>query len=234
VGVDWPKGADDVNAMTAWVRRNGRKREHTSVLRWNASLEMYRPLLSYDELGHILEGKPSEFYDQLSKLLGLEQLTAAIARLDAEVKRLKQPADDLKKARAALKPMLETHDAPRAATALAQVKKTKPDLNILRPLITQGRIHLSAGMAERGRSLAIFIPRATSDQSPFRFLVLDDPIQATDPSKIDGFLDVLTELAAHRQLIVFTHDDRFPQRYAVPVRPPTSSRSPARPTRPSR
>ena len=41
-------------------------------------------------------------------------------------------------------------------------------------------------------ALAIFIPRATSDQSPFRFLVLDDPIQAMDPSKIDGFLEVLT------------------------------------------
>ena len=35
-------------------------------------------------------------------------------------------------------------------------------------------------------ALAIFIPRATSDQSPFRFVVLDDPIQAMDPSKIEG------------------------------------------------
>ena len=41
-------------------------------------------------------------------------------------------------------------------------------------------------------ALAIFIPRATSDESPFRFVVLDDPIQAMDPSKIDGFLQVLT------------------------------------------
>lgn len=42
-------------------------------------------------------------------------------------------------------------------------------------------------------ALAIFIPRATSADSPFRFLVLDDPIQAMDPSKIDGFLQVLTK-----------------------------------------
>jgi len=59
-------------------------------------------------------------------------------------------------------------------------------------------------------SLAIFIPRATSPSSPFRFLVLDDPIQAMDPSKIDGFLEVLTGLAESRQVVVFTHDDRLP------------------------
>ena len=59
-------------------------------------------------------------------------------------------------------------------------------------------------------ALAIFIPRATSADSPFRFLVLDDPIQAMDPSKIDGFLQVLTKLAEDWQVVVFTHDDRLP------------------------
>jgi hypothetical protein len=59
-------------------------------------------------------------------------------------------------------------------------------------------------------ALAIFIPRATSTESPFRFLVLDDPIQAMDPSKIDGFLQVLIGLAEQRQVVVFTHDDRLP------------------------
>jgi ABC-type lipoprotein export system ATPase subunit len=70
-------------------------------------------------------------------------------------------------------------------------------------------------------ALAIFIPRATSADSPFRFLVLDDPIQAMDPSKIDGFLQVLTKLAEDRQVVVFTHDDRLP--WAV-----RQSRTPAR------
>ena len=70
-------------------------------------------------------------------------------------------------------------------------------------------------------ALAIFIPRATSADSPFRFLVLDDPIQAMDPSKIDGFLEVLTKLAEDRQVVVFTHDDRLPsaiRRSRVPAR----------------
>jgi hypothetical protein len=139
IGVDWPKGQDiAVDQMTAWVQRDGQKRQDTSVLGWSAALEMYRPLLSYDELGHILEGRPSDFYDQLYKLLGLEQLTDALTRLDAEVKRLRQPGADLKRARDALKLVLEHHDDPRAATALGQVKKTKPDLGVVRPLITQG------------------------------------------------------------------------------------------------
>lgn len=53
-----------------------------------------------------------------------------------------------------------------------------------------------------------------------RVLVLDDPIQAIDPSKIDGFLQVLIRLAENRQVIVFTHDDRLPSAIRL-------SRSPA-------
>ena len=84
IGVDWSNGDDvKVDDYKAWVQRDGNKREDPSALGWSAALEMYRPLLSYDELGGILEGRPSDFYDQLYKLLGLEQLTEAMARLDA-------------------------------------------------------------------------------------------------------------------------------------------------------
>ncbi|MFT4127590.1 MAG: AAA family ATPase [Gordonia sp. (in: high G+C Gram-positive bacteria)] len=69
-------------------------------------------------------------------------------------------------------------------------------------VMSQGELHALA--------LALFIPRATSPASPFRFLVLDDPIQAMDPAKIDGFLAVLADLATTRQVIVFSHDDRLP------------------------
>lgn len=69
-------------------------------------------------------------------------------------------------------------------------------------VMSQGELHALA--------LALFIPRATTPASPFRFLVLDDPIQAMDPAKISGFLNVLVELAKTRQVIVFSHDDRLP------------------------
>ena len=58
-------------------------------------------------------------------------------------------------------------------------------------------------------ALAMYLPRATSDESPFRFLVLDDPVQAMDPTKVEGLAAVLADLARTRQVIVFSHDDRL-------------------------
>jgi recombinational DNA repair ATPase RecF len=58
-------------------------------------------------------------------------------------------------------------------------------------------------------ALALFLPRATSAKSPFRFIVLDDPIQAMDPAKIDGFVRVTVEIAKTHQVVVFSHDDRL-------------------------
>jgi len=43
-----------------------------------------------------------------------------------------------------------------------------------------------------------------------RFVVIDDPVQAMDPSKVEGMAWVLAEVAETRQVIVFTHDDRLP------------------------
>jgi recombinational DNA repair ATPase RecF len=68
-------------------------------------------------------------------------------------------------------------------------------------VMSQGELHALA--------LALFLPRATAAKSPFRFVVLDDPIQAMDPAKIDGFVHVLSEIAQTHQVIVFSHDDRL-------------------------
>ena len=59
-------------------------------------------------------------------------------------------------------------------------------------------------------ALSVFLPRATSDKSPLRFVVIDDPVQAMDPSKVDGMARVFAEVAQSRQVVVFTHDDRLP------------------------
>lgn len=68
-------------------------------------------------------------------------------------------------------------------------------------VLSQGELHALA--------LALFLPRATMADSPFRFLVLDDPVQAMDPAKVDGLVEVLGEIAQHRQVVVFSHDDRL-------------------------
>ncbi len=69
-------------------------------------------------------------------------------------------------------------------------------------VLSQGELHALA--------LALFLPRATMVESPFRFLVLDDPVQAMDPAKVDGLVELLAELAETRQVVVLSHDDRLP------------------------
>ena len=59
-------------------------------------------------------------------------------------------------------------------------------------------------------ALSLFVPRARFDESPFRFAVLDDPVQAMDPVRVDGLARVLHDLAQTHQVMVFSHDDRLP------------------------
>jgi energy-coupling factor transporter ATP-binding protein EcfA2 len=68
-------------------------------------------------------------------------------------------------------------------------------------VMSQGELHALA--------LSLFIPRATLPESPFRFIVIDDPVQSMDPARVDGLARVLESASADRQVVVFTHDDRL-------------------------
>jgi wobble nucleotide-excising tRNase len=68
-------------------------------------------------------------------------------------------------------------------------------------VLSQGELHALA--------LSLFLPRATVAESPFRFLVIDDPVQAMDATTVAGLARVLAETAVTRQVVVFTHDDRL-------------------------
>ncbi len=70
-------------------------------------------------------------------------------------------------------------------------------------------------------ALSVFLPRAALPASPFGFIVIDDPVQAMDPSKVDGLALMLASAGETRQVIVFTHDERLPEavrRLAIPAR----------------
>jgi len=69
------------------------------------------------------------------------------------------------------------------------------------PMLSNGELH--------ALGLSLFLPRSTAPDSPFRFVIIDDPVQAMDPSKVEGLAQVLHETAADRQVIVLTHDDRL-------------------------
>ncbi len=60
-------------------------------------------------------------------------------------------------------------------------------------------------------ALSLFFPRAAMTENPFRFLVIDDPVQAMDPARVDGLARVFEGISQDRQLVVFTHDDRLPE-----------------------
>ena len=69
-------------------------------------------------------------------------------------------------------------------------------------VMSQGELH--------ALGLALFLPRATVAESPFGFVMIDDPVQAMDPAKVDGLARVLAAVArSGRQVVVFTHDERL-------------------------
>jgi recombinational DNA repair ATPase RecF len=80
-------------------------------------------------------------------------------------------------------------------------------------VMSQGELHALA--------ISLFLPRATLPESPFRFVVLDDPVQAMDAERVEGLARVLDAVALERQVIVFTHDERLSaavQRLRLPAR----------------
>jgi hypothetical protein len=70
-------------------------------------------------------------------------------------------------------------------------------------VMSQGELHAFG--------LALFLPRACAEASPYRFVMIDDPVQSMDPAKVDGLAEVLRDVARTRQVVVFTHDDRLPE-----------------------
>ena len=70
-------------------------------------------------------------------------------------------------------------------------------------VMSQGELHALA--------LSLFLPRAMLAESPFRFVVIDDPVQSMDPARVDGLARTLADAAQTRQVVVFTHDDRLPE-----------------------
>ena len=70
-------------------------------------------------------------------------------------------------------------------------------------VMSQGEIH--------ALGLSLFLPRVLLPESPFGFVVIDDPVQAMDPGKVDGLARVLATVAQERQVVVFTHDERLPE-----------------------
>lgn len=135
IGVEWPDSTEKVDDAKRWVQRPGKKREDgTDSLGWDAPLQTYRPLLSYDELGGVFERGPSALYDALAAVLGVEQLTEAIRRLEQRYKTIAAPERSLAQSRKALQAEAAALDDERAREAAKALRKTAPDTTLLRSI----------------------------------------------------------------------------------------------------
>ncbi len=73
--------ARTLEAQKAFVQPKGKPKTSLQALGWKDALVSYRPFLSYNELGSMLDEGPSKLYDALSLVLGLEDLVNAQAAL---------------------------------------------------------------------------------------------------------------------------------------------------------
>lgn len=98
-------------------------------------LSLYRPFLSYSELGAMINGRMSALHDALAQILGLDLLSDADNEARARAKVLTDTvtrAGDLIRAVTA---ELAESDDPRAAEAVAVLGGRTPDLDRLRALL---------------------------------------------------------------------------------------------------
>jgi hypothetical protein len=143
-----------VDGFVTRLQRQGQRREQgLAGLGWAAPLSVYRPMLSYDELGGMFEAGPSKLHDALSAVLGLEQVADGIKRLDAGSKQLGQPGRDLAAEKRALLGELDRIDDERAQAAIKLVKRATLDTTALRELVT-GVAPIDAGPVTALRRLA--------------------------------------------------------------------------------
>ena len=130
---DWTAGAS-LDGTESFVQASGAPRQPLTAQNWLAPLELYRPFLSYSELGALVSGKPSEMYDALQAILGLDQLLSAEKRLNDARKRLDDPSKQAAKALPALRASLGSHADERARRAATAVERRPWDLDAIEAL----------------------------------------------------------------------------------------------------
>lgn len=137
VSTAWADGETNVDRRTTKSQRHSAKQQDgLGDLGWERPLEQFRPILSYEELGGMLEGSPSELHDAIAKVLGTEQLGDALKRIQVRLKERKAPGDAATLRRKQLVAAAEAIRDERAVEAAKLLRKTAPDVVALRALAT--------------------------------------------------------------------------------------------------
>lgn len=127
----WSEG-DDFDDADAAAQHRGEARTDLAGVGWEQPLDLYRPLLSYNELGRIDTARPTDLFDTLTAVLGLEPLREAVKTL-AEVRlRRDRLVREVRRERLDhLIPALQEIEDERAEKAVTALRKRVLDLDAL-------------------------------------------------------------------------------------------------------
>ncbi|MEV0895622.1 AAA family ATPase [Actinoplanes sp. NPDC049802] len=182
-----------VEAATRWLvrRRDVWREPGAAVRRWRDAALVVRAEAAELSLLVAARAALGRAIDEIRA----ERLAAFVGRSESIWRRLRQESN------------VELHRMRMEGTATQRkvrfpVAVDGAEANAL-AVMSQGELH--------ALGLSVFLPRATAEASPYRFVIVDDPVQSMDPAKVDGLAEVLGEIAATRQVVVFTHDDRLPE-----------------------
>lgn len=157
---EWPEGADLTGGTWTQSRKAGDPTEFR-VERWSRALELYRPFLSYSELGALVDGRPSDLFDALHRLLGLDDLTAAQERTRMRRLELERAARQSRDERNELLVALDSVADDRAARVAQLLRAADPDLAAIGGEVSGAR-HDPAGTAALQSMLRLRLPDAES------------------------------------------------------------------------
>ena len=132
----WAKDAE-LDGSTSFAQVHGQTRGSIAALGWDAALSSVRPILSYNELGSLLDEGPSKLYDALAAVLGLDELNGAVDRLKkAGAERSKAQRDAKKELKDRVLPELLAVDDGRARSAHELMSKRTPNRSAVTALVT--------------------------------------------------------------------------------------------------
>jgi recombinational DNA repair ATPase RecF len=196
VEVDWAPGAK-LDGSTTWVQRGNGPRQTIDALGWGPPMELYRPVLSYEELSGLLDGGQSQVYDALSKTLGLSAIADAQQRVDDVRARAREPRLAVDKRIDHLRPQLEQSPDDRAHDALRMLSAGDPDIDELQ--------RLAAGVRDAAADpLATLRAVAALRLAPAEAVAAAESACVNAVERLAAHADTNAE-AAERRIALFTH-----------------------------
>jgi energy-coupling factor transporter ATP-binding protein EcfA2 len=192
----WDTADTKIEDAATTVHRPGQGRLDIGTLGWADALVTQRPFLSHAELESLL-AQPSNLYKQLNRLLGLEDMDAALARLSqaclAADRDSKLAGKDLPGMRAAASGV----DDERAARARELLEAKAPNVDALLLLAAGATVPDDGPLVILGQLSALIVPGAKAvAEAATALQEAADRLQAAQASTDGDAADTADLLAA--------------------------------------